>query len=77
MKWTIGTKIGLGYALAMVILVVVGAISYRGTARNVENAGWVTHTHEALENLEQIYSLMIDAQRGERGYALTGEEKFS
>src|SRR5713226_1911354 len=76
MRWSIGTKIGGGFALALTILVVVGVVSYRSTTRFIEDAERVTHTHEVLEQLEVSFSLMKDTQRGERGYVISGQERF-
>ena len=44
MKWTIGTKIGGGFALALTALIVIGLVSYRSTTGLIETAGQVTHT---------------------------------
>ena len=54
MKWTIGTKIGGGFALALVALLVIGIVSYRSISGLIETAGQVTHTHLVIENLEQL-----------------------
>ena len=76
MKWTIGTKIGGGFALALVALLVIGIVSYRSTSGLVETAGQVTHTHQVIENLEQLISLLKDAETGQRGYIITGENRY-
>jgi len=31
MKWNVGTKMSVGFGLALVVFVVVGAVSYRST----------------------------------------------
>ena len=49
MKWTVGTKIGGGFALAMAILLFMGSVSYRSTAKLNGNTWWMTHTHQVLE----------------------------
>ena len=33
MKWNVGTKMGVGFGLALVVFVVVGAVSYRSTTQ--------------------------------------------
>jgi len=76
MKWTIGTKIGGGFTLALVALLVIGFVSYRSTTGLIETAGQVTHTHQVLENLDQLLSLLKDAETGQRGYLITGEDRY-
>src|SRR5664279_1471329 len=34
------------------------------------------HTYEVLQNQEQILSLLMDAETGQRGYIITGEERY-
>jgi methyl-accepting chemotaxis protein len=76
MKWNVGMKIGAGFGIALAILVVIGAVSYRSTVKLTETAQWVAHTHEVLERLESVLSGMKDAETGQRGYLLTGEERY-
>jgi methyl-accepting chemotaxis protein len=74
MKWTVGTKIGTGFGLALAILVVIGAVSYRSTDKLTETADWVDHTHTVLEKLGGILQALTDAETGMRGYLLTNDE---
>jgi methyl-accepting chemotaxis protein len=76
LKWDVGTKIGMGFGLALVIFLFVGAISYRSTAQLTETAALVAHTHRVLETLEAVLSDMKDAETGQRGYLLTGQERY-
>jgi len=76
MKWTVGTKIGAGFALALISVAVIGMTSYFSTKRLVETADWVTHTHVVLENLEGVLFGLKDAQSAARGYLVTGGEGF-
>ena len=75
MKWAIKEKIGAGYGLALLILIVIGVASYRSTTRLVETAGWLTHSREVLEKLETVRAQMTDVESGARGYIITGEER--
>jgi methyl-accepting chemotaxis protein len=76
MKWNVGMKIGTGFGLALAILVAIGAASYRSTAKLTDTAEWVAHTHQVLEKLEAVLSGMKDAETGQRGYIITGEERY-
>jgi methyl-accepting chemotaxis protein len=76
MKWSIGSKIGSGFGLALAALMVVGAVSYNSTAKLIDSAEWVGHTHEVLNGLDDLLSLMKDAETGQRGYVITGEARY-
>ncbi|MFA5172396.1 MAG: CHASE3 domain-containing protein, partial [Sulfuriferula sp.] len=76
MKWSVGTKIGAGYVLALVILVILGAVSYRNTTGLIQAAEMKAHTYQVLENLERVISNLKDAETGQRGYIITGEDRY-
>jgi methyl-accepting chemotaxis protein len=76
MKWNVGTKIGAGFGLALVIFVVVGLVSWRNVQKQTEDANWVAHTHEVITSLTQVLSALQDAETGQRGYIITGEESY-
>lgn len=76
LKWTIGMKIGSAFALALATLVGVGFVSYQSTAKLTATAAWVTHTYQVLEKVESLFNHLLEVQRGERGYVITGEERF-
>ncbi|MES2366968.1 MAG: CHASE3 domain-containing protein [Pseudomonadota bacterium] len=76
MKWTIGTKIGAGYALALAMLVVLGTVSYRNTAGFIEAAQLRAHSYQVLDNLNKVLSALKDAETGQRGYIIVGEEPY-
>jgi methyl-accepting chemotaxis protein len=76
MKWNVGTKIGAGFGLALLIFVIVGMVSYRSVQAQIEDAGWVAHTNEVIATLSQFFSGLQDAETGQRGYIITGEEAY-
>ncbi|MDB6094889.1 MAG: methyl-accepting chemotaxis sensory transducer [Verrucomicrobia bacterium] len=75
-KWNVGMKIGTGFSLALTILVIIGAVAYRSIGKLTETAGWVAHTQQVLVTLENVLSTMKDAETGQRGYVITGDEKY-
>jgi len=61
---------------ALMILLSIGVLSFRSTVRDEEDRGWVTHTHLVLEKLQAILIDVTQAETGQQGYTLTGEEKY-
>jgi methyl-accepting chemotaxis protein len=76
MKWNVGTKIGVGFSTALVIFTIVGAIAYRAVTQQTEAAAWVVHTQDVRVLLTQLLSNLQDAETGQRGYVITGEDGY-
>jgi methyl-accepting chemotaxis protein len=76
MKWNVGTKIGTGFGLALVILLAIGTVAYQSSVKLTDTADLVSHTHLLLQNLEGMLSSLKDAETGQRGFILTGEERY-
>jgi methyl-accepting chemotaxis protein len=75
-QWTVGKKLALGFGLALVLLLVIGGVSFWSIGLLVETTSWVSHTYEVLDNMESLLSLLKDAETGQRGYLLTGDANF-
>jgi signal transduction histidine kinase len=63
-------------ASALLILICIGALSYRSQVRNEEDREWVTHTHLVVERLQAIRIDITQAETGQRGYILTGQDRY-
>ena len=66
----------LAFGSAILALLVVGAISYRAMVVSSESDRWVRHTHEVLENLQDLLSAMQSVESNARGFVLTGNESY-
>src|SRR5664279_112588 len=66
----------LAFAAAFAILLVVGAFSYRAIVISSDSDGWVRHTHEVLENLEESLFNIASIDASYRGFVLTGDESY-
>jgi methyl-accepting chemotaxis protein len=73
---SIGKKIAAGFALPLAILVGISVVSYLNTARLIEGAATRHQANKVLQTLEEIHTQLSDAQRGERGYVITGQERY-
>jgi CHASE3 domain sensor protein len=76
MKWSIEKKMTVGLGVALAFLLVNALVSYRATRKLIEHERLVSHTHQALTELEATLSTMKDAETGERGYIITGDESY-
>jgi PAS domain S-box-containing protein len=76
MKQSLTRQITAGIGMALALLILNAATSYRNTLKLLENERWVGHTHRVLTELEATLSTLKDAETGQRGYLLTGEERY-
>ncbi|HEX7718551.1 MAG TPA: sigma 54-interacting transcriptional regulator [Woeseiaceae bacterium] len=76
MTWSVDGKIRLGFGLAIGLMIALGAISYASISGLTQTLGLVVKGHNAEATLEELVSHLKDAQRGERGYVLTGDDRF-
>jgi methyl-accepting chemotaxis protein len=76
MNRKVGSKIGLGFALALVILLAIGVVSFRAISELKQAAGWVNHAHVVRAKLADLLQAMTDAETGIRGYIITGDKSY-
>jgi len=66
----------LGLAAVVGFFVVSGLISYLNTRTLNRGIEQVTRTHEVLVALDDVVSLLKDAETGQRGFVITGDERY-
>jgi PAS domain S-box-containing protein len=69
-------KVQLAFGAAILALVAVGALSYRSMVVSGQSDRWVRHTHEVLENLQDLRFALESVESSVRGYVLTGKESY-
>jgi methyl-accepting chemotaxis protein len=74
--WTFGRRVAAGFAAAAVILLVLALVGYLNAHRLIENERWVAHTQLVRGELNDLLLLLVDAETGERGFTITGNEAF-
>jgi len=66
----------VAFVIAVVAVVLVAFLSYSALRGSSDSARRVTHTLEVLEQLQALLSTLQDAETGQRGFVLTGEESY-
>ena len=61
---------------ALLVLVCIGWLSFLSEVRNEKDREWVTHTLLVVEKLQAVRIDITQAETGQRGYLLTGEETY-
>lgn len=73
---SIGRRIALGFAACFASLVLIGGIVYSDMQTLIEESRWVTHTHDVIETLNEVFSMTREQELGMRGYLLSGDDEF-
>lgn len=76
MRSTVEKKIAAGFAVLLIILLAVGVVSYLNTRKLIRDSNRVAHSHEVLDELEGTLSAIKDAETGQRGYIITGDDDY-
>jgi signal transduction histidine kinase/CheY-like chemotaxis protein/CHASE3 domain sensor protein len=66
----------LGFLLAVIAVVVIALLSYSSLQATTESARNLTQSIEVLGQLEALLSTLKDAETGQRGFLLTGEDSY-
>jgi PAS domain S-box-containing protein len=69
-------KVQAAFASAIFTLLAVGAICYRSLAVSSDSDRWVRHTHEVLENLEDLLFAMESVESSGRGFVLSDDDSY-
>lgn len=76
MKWSVENKVLAGFVVALAVVAVVGSLAYQSSYRYIEVSQRLMQTQEALVSLEEIYSLVSQAESGQRAYLITSDESY-
>ena len=70
------TKIILGFALAVGVLLLTAAASFWSIRGLSQQTDQVEHTYQVMQEVDAITAVLKDAQAGTRGYLLTGDTVY-
>lgn len=76
MKLSIRQIIGSGYAAAALLLVIMGVTAYRNIGTMRDTTQLVSQTHQMKQHIVSILSFLEDAETGQRGFVITGEDSY-
>ena len=76
MRWSIGRRLAAGFALPLLILLVVGGASYRALGGLLETNDLVRHTYQVQGAASGIGGSLAETEAWQRAYLITGNEEF-
>jgi methyl-accepting chemotaxis protein len=74
MRWTVGTKIAIGFGITVAVFVAVGIVSYRGTAQLIQASEMRQQTYQSLDALNDARLALRGVGLALRTYLISGSE---
>lgn len=76
MKSTLKTNLRLGLGLSLILLILSSLASFISIRNLIRSAEQVSHSNEVISGVDNLISFLKDAETGQRGYLLTGNDVF-
>src|SRR5262245_25560132 len=76
MKKSFDRRITAGFALALILLLLIGVCLYRSTRSQVETTRWVVHTDDTLARIQELILRLTDAETARRGFIMAGGDRY-
>lgn len=76
MNWSIGTKIWMGFGIALLLLLFIGGTAYRSINDLITTTDEEAHSNEVLAVLSEVRSTLSDAELAEHGYVLAPADRY-
>jgi len=76
MESTATRNLQIGYGLSFLLLLLSSVASYVSIDNLLTSSRLVNHTNKVILELENTISILKDAETGQRGFLLTGQEQF-
>lgn len=70
------SKMFSGNAVALLLVIILGSVTYNTTSNLLKSGEMVNHTHVVIEHAMDILASAVDMETGMRGYLLAGQEGF-
>src|SRR5581483_8325950 len=75
-KLPLEKMVPLAFALALLLLVLIGGLSYRSMKELRLSLEWENQTQLVLNKLEELLNTLVEAETSGRGFILSGEDVY-
>src|ERR1700761_5802717 len=76
LKFSFKQQVFTGFAISIVLVLIVGILSYNSITQLESDSNMVEHTQKVIKTSNNLLQLMIDAETGMRGYVATNRTVF-
>ncbi|AKQ70694.1 type IV pilus biogenesis protein PilJ [Myxococcus hansupus] len=73
---SIGNRIAFGFGLSLLMLLLVAGVSFQGANQLTTSTSGLLKAHENFRIIREVRALLMDAESGQRGFILTGDESY-
>jgi CHASE3 domain sensor protein len=74
MKFSIGQKVMVGFAVALLLIGIVVTTFVRSMSHLMSATQWVSHSRQVIGALDKLSADLDGAETGQRSYLITGDE---
>ena len=75
-NWSVVKKLVVSFVVLLAIQVAIAVVSFNGVIQADANNALVEHTNKVNNQMDLFLSDMKDAETGQRGYIITGDETY-
>ena len=68
-------RVRFAYGLALVLLLSIGVLAWWNARRYRETLAWINHTNQVIDALDEILGATLDAETGQRGFIISGNDR--
>ena len=75
-KLSFRNQVLVGFAISIILVIVVGALSFTSIKQLEEDTVWVNHTQKVIKTTNNLLQYLVDSETGMRGYGATANKQF-
>lgn len=76
MKSSLKQRAAVAFGFIGILIAGISIVSYQSTTKLSESAAWRSHSYQVLESIEKLVSFIKDAESGQRGFLMTGVDRY-
>src|SRR4051812_38068657 len=75
-KLSFRNQVLAGFAVSIILVLLVGILSYKSINQLEDDTVWVDHTQKVIKTTNNLLQSLIDGETGMRGYGATANKAF-
>src|SRR5437870_4197519 len=76
MRFLLQNTLTFGFAFAVAALIINAAVAHRNILGLAQTSQLVARSYDVLEATRGVLSVVKDAETGQRGFVITGDERY-
>src|SRR5690348_4358989 len=76
MRLSITNKLIIGFALALLLIIIIGFTSYKTFSNQAQEEKWIAHTYEVINQIDRIEINVYEMRFAARSFLYTNDSAF-